>query len=146
MPTAAKLVAALFFAALGYVTISLYIAHLPVGSTLRVLYQSSSGIGLLCGWFISGPRAGRGYADAVGTGVRSAFTTLVGVLLLHSLLQMLDQSMKRRFDGPMEAVMAVFEYLIGYGATALSVDVVGVIVVGGIMGGLLTEFVGRRWS
>ena len=146
MPTAAKLVAAIFFAALGYITISLYIAHLPTGSTLRVLYQSSPGFGLVCGWLISGQRAGRGYADAVGTGVRSAFTTLVAVLLLHSLLQMLDFSMKRRFDGPMEAILAVFNYMVDYGTVALAGDVIGAIVIGGIIGGLLTEFAGRRWS
>jgi hypothetical protein len=50
------------------------------------------------------------------------------------------------YDGPMEAVLGVFEIMLDYGRMMLQPDVLGVLAVGGILGGMLAEWAGRRWS
>ena len=59
---------------------------------------------------------------------------------------MVRRSTKMLYDGPMEAVLAVFDLMVGYGRLMLDAPFIGVVVGGGVVCGWLTEFVSRRWS
>jgi uncharacterized protein (DUF2062 family) len=146
MPTAAKLFAALFFAILGFVTAQLYHPGLPEGTPLGLLRETCAGIGVICGWRISGALAGRGTAEAIATGVRTTVTMAVVALFVFASWKMLKQSTRLRYDGPMEAVLAVFQEFLDYGRLMLVPEVIGALAIGGLIGGLLTEAVGRRWQ
>lgn len=147
MPTAAKLIAAIVFAAMAYLGAEAFKPEMPEWTVFGVFSFICAGIGAFCGWQISGRNAGRGWRVAMGVGLTSAISTVLVVLLVFSVREMLIRSMNRRFDGPLEATVGTFGIALDYGALLLMAPaVVGIILVGGLIGGLLTEFAARRWN
>ena len=146
MPTAAKLVAAVAFALLGVISALVYIPGLPEGAQIGWLREGSAVIGLLCGWFVMGRLTGRRYAESMSTGVRTSVTVVFWVLLVFSIYVMVQRSTKMLYDGPMEAVLAVFDLMLGYGRLMLTKELIGTVLLGGLFGGAVSEFAGRRWS
>jgi hypothetical protein len=144
MPTAAKLVAAFAFAALSLLIATLYIPQLPKGTQLGYFRQITAAIGLLCGWWIMGNMVGRGYRAAAESGLRTSVTIVFWALLGFSIYIMIDRSMRMMYDGPMEAVLGVFQLMIEYGKKMLVPDVMIAVLFGGILAGQLTEWVGKR--
>ena len=67
-------------------------------------------------------------------------------LLGFSIYLMVKKSYKMVYDGPMDAVLGVFQLMMEYGQMMLVPDVLGVLAVGGVLGGIVTEWAGRRWS
>ena len=51
-----------------------------------------------------------------------------------------------RYDGALEAIVDVFQTMAKRSEALLSLGVFGTILLGGIIGGLLTENAGRRWK
>ncbi|NUB45158.1 TrgA family protein [Fertoebacter nigrum] len=145
MPTAAKLVAAIVFAALGFMAAELFKPAMPEGTQFGLFSPICAGIGLLCGWIVMGPLAGRGTWAAMGSGVRTAATIAFWALLGFSIYEMVLRSMKLRYDGPMEAVLAVFDLMLERGRLMLMPDLLGLLLLGGLLGGVLVEWAGRRW-
>ena len=66
-------------------------------------------------------------------------------LLLFSGRQMVTDSMKMRYDGPMDAMLGWFSKMLENGKDMLTVGVIGVLVVAGIFGGPIAEWAWRRW-
>jgi hypothetical protein len=146
MPTAAKLIAAVAFAIVAFIAAATYVPHMPEGSQIGLFREITAGIGFAVGWFVMGGLVGPGYAEAAASGVRTSVTLVFFALLGFSVLQMVKKSYKMLYDGPMEAVLGVFEIMLDYGRMMLQPDVLGVLAVGGILGGMLAEWAGRRWS
>lgn len=146
MPTAAKLAAALAFAMVGFFAAETYRAELPEGIAGGTFALIVAAIGVLCGWLVMGPAAGRGYRAAAGTGVRTAFTTAFFALLLFSIERMIRKALQRQYgDSPMEAVVDVFSLMLQHGRLILTPEVLVALVAGGALGGLAAEWAGRRW-
>ncbi len=59
---------------------------------------------------------------------------------------MVLQSMNMRYDGPMEAVIGVFELIIEQGRFLGAPKLIATLIVGGIFGGLATEWASKRWT
>jgi hypothetical protein len=59
---------------------------------------------------------------------------------------MIKNSTKKIYDGPLEAMLAIFDIMAKYGKLALTPEVLGTLAVGGMLGGLLAEWVSRRAS
>jgi hypothetical protein len=59
---------------------------------------------------------------------------------------MIGRSTKMIYDGPMEAVTAVFGLMLDYGMLLASPATPLVFLFGGIIGGWFAEFAGKRWS
>lgn len=146
MPTAAKLIGALVFAALAAVAAQVYIPLLPEGTQTRWMREICGGIGLIIGWLVMGRNAGRGYADAAAMGIRASVTVVFLALLGFSIYVMVVRSTRMMYDGPMEAVLDVFNLMLNYGKLMLEARFIGVLAVGGVLGGMITEYFGRRWS
>jgi hypothetical protein len=146
MPTAAKLLAAVAFAIVAYLTAFALVPHFPEGTQIGLFREISAVIGFAVGWFVMGNLVGKGYGEAAGSGIRTSVTVVFWALLLFSIYLMVKKSMKMAYDGPMEAVLGIFELMLEYGQIMLVPDVLGVLVVGGILGGMLAEWAGRRWS
>ena len=145
MPTAAKIIGAVTFAALALLLATLYIPQLPEGTQLGRFREITAAIGFVVGWLVMGPLAGRGYRAAVETGMRTSITVVFWALLGFSIYIMVDRSMKMMYDGPMEAVLGVFQLMIEYGRKMLVPAVIGAVILGGIVAGLFTEWTGKRW-
>ena len=71
MPTATKLISAVFFALVAALAAHLFIPVLPEGTQIKLFREISAGIGLLCGWFVMGRSTQRGMVEAINRGLVS---------------------------------------------------------------------------
>ena len=144
MPTASKLFAALAFALLAFFAAEILKPHLPEGTQFGNFSFYCALIGLVAGWRVMGPAAGRGWWTAANTGVRTAATTLAIAILIFSTYQMLVLAFRRSYDGPMEAVVGIFSVGVDYFMHVLQWDVLAVLAVGGGLAGMMSEWASRR--
>ena len=147
MPTAAKLVAALWFAALGWLAANAHVPALGENASVGWFRELTGLLGLLVGWRVMGNLAGGGYVDAIGSGLRSSVTLAVLALLLFSAYLMVMKSMGSNAYGadPMVAVLDVFRILLDQARRMATVGVLGVLGLGGVAGGVVTEWAKRHW-
>lgn len=146
MPTAPKLVSLIFFALLGYFAALTFGHQMPEGASLGYLPEYSAGIGAVVGWFVMGRSTGAGTSAAIGSGIKTSLLTVFWVLLVFSIYLMIKKSTHMMYDGPMEAVLGIFDFMIEYGRKMLVADFMGVVLGGGALGGILAEMAGKRWS
>ena len=145
MPTAAKLVAALAIAAVGWFAAEAFKTLMPPETVWGNFTPICAGIGAIVGWRVLGARAGRGLQSALGVGL-SASAVLVGVVLfLFSGREMVLRALDRRYDGPMDATVSVFGIMLEYGSRMGDVQLLGILIGGGLMAGLLAEVASRLW-
>jgi hypothetical protein len=146
MPTAAKLVAAVMFAAVGFLAAQAFVPSLPEGTQIGFLREICAVLGLVIGWLVMGRLVGKGYVEAVGFGIRTSVTVLFWAVLGFSIYEMILRSTKMMYDGPMEALLGVFDLVIYYGKMMGSPEFIGTLLIGGVLGGIAAEWAGRRWS
>lgn len=145
MPTAAKLTAALFFAALAWLCADLIRPLLPEGTQVGYLNYTLAAVGAICGWLMSGARAGDGTRSGFGLGLTSAALLVFWGTFIVAGNEMLALSMSGRFGGPMVALQAMVGIMIGYFKLIAVPQIVLALVVGGLFGGWLTEWADDRW-
>jgi hypothetical protein len=146
MPTAAKLVAALAFALVGYLAANAVKPVMPEGTQFGWFSELTAGIGVLCGWIVMGGLTGRSYGEAAASGLRVSVTIVFWALLGFSIYEMVLRSTKLRYDGPMEALLAVFALMLDYGSVLGTAAIIGILAIGGILAGIAAEWAGRRWK
>lgn len=146
MPTGAKLMAAVSFAVVGWVFANYYAMNMPDASAAGPIREGAAIIGALVGWKVMGPSVGKGYVEAAGAGVKTAVVLAVVALFLLALKEMLDNSVKMRYDGALDAILDVFETAVKRSQALASLGVFATLLIGGIVGGILTENAGRRWK
>ncbi|MFN7224103.1 MAG: TrgA family protein [Paracoccaceae bacterium] len=148
MPTAAKLVSAIIFAFVAFLAAHLYGLSIPGGRPVGVVREVSAVVGVLCGWFIMGPFAhrARGRVEAMGTGIRTSFTMVVCVLLIFACVEVLDRAIKGRYDNPLDALLGVFERAFVLAPPLARPDILGVLLLGGLLGGALAHWTSQRWN
>ena len=146
MPTAAKLIAAISFAVVGVVLANYYAINMPDAAAAGPIREGAALVGAIVGWAVMGNSTGKGYVEAAGAGIKTAVLLAVVALFLLALREMLDNSVKMRYESAMEAILAVFQTMAKRSHALLSLGVFGTILLGGIVGGLLTENAGRRWK
>ena len=84
---------------------------------------------------------------SAGAGIRTSAVLLFYALLVHSIYQMLVLSTRNRYDGPMDALVGIFEQASAYGLMAVtSVTVMGILLVGGVLAGWFSEWAAQRWN
>ena len=146
MPTAGKLIGAIAFAALAYFITDLVKPLLPEGTQVGLFSPVNAFFGLLMGWKIMGRGAGNTYWQAFGYGLTTLAATVFWCVLFWAFWKMLGRSMDMFFDGPIEALQAMAEYMLDN----IKLIAVGEVVLPALVGALfvawLTEFFARRWS
>ncbi len=147
MPTAARLFAALAFAAVGFLGAEVLKPAFPEPVGFGWFSPIMAAIGLLCGWLVMGPNAGQGAVRAAGTGLRTSVTMVFWGMLLFALREMVLRSTARRYDGITEALVGTFGILIEQGRILLSSpETLIVLAGGGVLGGLLANWAAARFS
>lgn len=146
MPTAPKLFSAVLFALVAGLAAHLFIPVLPEGTQIKMFRELSAVIGFFCGWFIMGPATGRGMVEAINRGIVTSVSVLFWCLLLFSIYVMVRKSTRMMYDGPMDAVLGVFELMLEYGILLKHPATPAVLLAGGVLGGMMAEAVGRRWN
>lgn len=145
MPTAAKLFAAVCLAILAFATSETIKTLMPASTDFGSFTFVNLGLGLLVGWFIMGPRAGRGFSAAISNGVTGTIALVFWALFVQAANEMVGLSMERRYDSVIEALTAVFEIGIDFGAILLDVRVILMLLCGGIITGIIAEIAASRW-
>lgn len=146
MPTMGRLVGAILFAGLAWYTSLLIIPLFPVGTNLGLFQEVNTFFGLIAGWTVAGPRAGLGYVAAFSYGLTALVAMVVMALFFNSSVVMVEQSLRKRYDGPGEAVTDVFQMFVDHAIMMATPEIIGTLLIGGIVGGLVTEFFGQRFS
>ncbi len=146
MPTISKLVAALWFAAVAFLAAEAFKLGMPEGTQYGQFTLICAVIGLACGWIVMGNMAGLGYRRAAGTGVRTVATFTVWAVLICSIILMVRKAYKMRYNSPMEAIVDIFALALENGQMLLTVEVIGVLLIGGVLGGLGAEWAKKRWD
>jgi hypothetical protein len=149
MFTAAKVVAALIFGFVAWMTAGLVIAHVQ---EIRPNSQTGS-LGLLClaiglfsGWVMSGARAGDGIRASIGYGLTTSAMIVFWGLFIVAGEEALQRSLDRRYEGPIQAISDMIKLMLDYGMIMAKPDVIIWLVVGAIFGGVVTELASRQWN
>ena len=145
MPTAARLIAALILAATAWIASQTVKPYLPEGLNFGWFDQVNICWGLVIGWRVIGSRAGRGRSAAIGNGLTGAFVLMFWAILLQAMNEMLRMSLKGRYDGPTDAILDVFEMCWEYLLVLINPDVIGLVLIGGIIAGVTAELANRVW-
>lgn len=145
MPTAAKLAAAVAFAIVGLLAALAYIPQLPQGTNPGYFAPITAAIGLVLGWFTMGPNVKRGYIEAASFGLRTALFLVFWTLLAFSIYFMILRSTRMIYHNAGEAVLDVPMLMLQYGKLLAVAPVIAMLLIGGIVGGVITEFAARRW-
>jgi len=145
MPTAGKLVAAILFAGLGALVTYLIIPRFPEGTNFGWFMPGYALIGLLAGWVVAGSRSGNGYRNAIGYSLTAMVSMVVWGLFIYSSIEMVERSIRKMYDGPVDAVVSVFELAVEYLRTIASFEVIAFLVIGSLICGLVTDFFAQRY-
>lgn len=105
----------------------------------------SAAIGFLSGWNISGKYAGAGMRAAMGNGLRTSFVIVFYCLILFAVIAMLKRSLMNLYEGIMDALMGIFDYIMQFGAELLRPEPLITLIVGGMLAGILVERTARKW-
>lgn len=145
MPTAARLVAALSLAILGFVVSGQIKGLMPEGTGFGYFTYVNIGLGIITGWRLVGARIGRGVVGALNNGITGMAVMVMAGLVLQGAVKMFDLAHRRIYDDPFEAVGDVFANALEYFFIMAVPHVLITLVVGGALAGLLTENAARRW-
>lgn len=148
MPTAARLVSALFMALVGYLVSQQYmdavLAENPDANFGNMLLINVL-VGAIVGWVLLGWRVGHSYSVSIGLGVTAMVAAVFWCLFCHAIWEMLQRSLDRRFDGPIEAIIGAIGIGIEQALPLLEPHIFLTLFATGVIGGMLAEFVSRRW-
>ena len=145
MPTAAKLIAAVAFALVGWLAARAYVPLLPESTSTGYFKEMMAGLGFVIGWLTLGPHVGRSYSEAASLGLRTSLLVVFWGLLGFSIYFMVLRSTKMIYDNAGAAALDVPMLMLYYGKLMGSAELIGILALGGILGGMATEFAGRRW-
>ncbi|QBF32065.1 TrgA family protein [Thalassococcus sp. S3] len=146
MPDAARLFAAISLALLAFIVSVLIIPLMPEGTDPGYFTWINVALGAVVGWVSMGKRAGRhGLTPAINNGLTGMALLVFWGLFVQATNEMVRLAMRNRYDGPFEAIVAIFQ--IGFDFSKILVDpvVIATLVIGAIFCGLLTEYAWRTW-
>lgn len=146
MPTAAKAAGAGTFAIVGGLLAAAFIPGMPDAASAGYMREMSMLVGVFVGWIVMGNSTGHKYIDAIGYGWKTVLVLAFFILLFFCMQEMLKQSTRMVYDGPIEAILDIFIRMYGRAKQGATLQVGVTMVIGGAIAGLVTEAVSRRWK
>ena len=146
MPTAAKLISAIILAAIGWMCGEMVKPLMPEGSELSSLSPTCAAVGLIVGWFYLGPRADRDMGSVGANAGTTIFVQVFLTLFVFSFSEMLTNSLRKRYDGPVEATLDIF---VISGETVMeftTAEIVATVIIGGLIASKFAHFAARKWG
>ena len=145
MPTAARLVAGILRAILGWVLSDIVRPLMPEGTNFGWFNHVNAFIGLCVGWSVIGTRVGRGFVFAIKNGVTGTAVLILWAIVVQSCYEMFRLAMRNRYDGPMEALTSIFIIGSEFGIMIATPTFFAVAVAGALVTGILADEAGKRW-
>lgn len=145
MPTAGRFVGAILFGLIAWYISELFKPLMPEGTSFGSFSEYNSVVGIVVGWVMLGLRAHPDRNASTGAGLTTAVAVLFWGLLIHSVIEMLKLSLRKRYDGAGEAVIAVFQLMAEYAMLMLTPEIFIVLFGGGMVAGAISGWAERRW-
>jgi hypothetical protein len=145
MPTAARLMAAACLAVVAFVLSQMVIPLMPESTDFGYFVPVNICLGLGVGWFVMGPRAGRGTTAAINNGLTGVFVLMLWGIGVQAINEMVRLAMRNRYDGPFEAIVAVVNIGAEFALIVATVPFGIALLISSVVSGLLTEFAKRNW-
>lgn len=145
MPTGARLTAAFCLASLAFVLSGLVVPLMPEGTDFGYFTHINMALGVLTGWIYMGRRVGGGLVPAINNGLTGAAVMVLWALFIQGAWEMFRLAMRHRYDGPFEALLAIFKISLDFFFVIAVPSVLIPLVIGGCLAGLLVENAHRRW-
>ena len=145
MPDAAKLVAALCMAAVGFVASGLIMGLFDEEMNFGWFTPVNIALGAVVGWIVIGSRAGRGITSAINVGLTAPVVLVFWGLVIQSTNEMMRNAMLNRYGDAFDAVGAIFEIGAKWALMISTVPVWGTLLIGGVIAGIASEFAWRTW-
>lgn len=146
MPTAARLTGAICLALLAYILSGMIMPLMPESTDFGYFVYVNILLGLAAGWFVMGPRAGRGTTAAINNGFTGVFMLMLWGLAVQSINEMVRLAMRNRYDNAFEAIVAVFNIGAEYGVIIATLPIGVTLAVGAVISGLVVEAANKRWK
>lgn len=146
MPTAAKLVGAFGLALVGWFASEAIRPLMPPQTNFGKFNEVNVVLGLLCGWIVVGKRVSGSTAEGISAGLTGAAALVFWGLFVQSFNLMLDNALNRKYEGPFEGLVAIFNIGVDFAQYLANSTVIGIIVIGGIVTGLAANWISRRAS
>lgn len=146
MPTAGKLFGAVSFALLCWFVSGFIPPLLPEGVRTDFLQPINAGIGFLMGWMLLGKNAGDGIVASIGHSSTTMVAIVFWALLIWSGDEMLENSVRLRYNGPVEALQDMAITAIEYARLIATPEIIGSMIVGIVVCAIVTEWAAARWS
>ena len=144
MPTAARLVAAICLAIVAYIVSGMVMPLMPESTDFGNFVPVNVVLGLLAGWFILGPRAGRGTTAGINNGLTGIFVLMLWGIGVQACNEMFRLAMRNRYDGAMESIIAIFQIGAEFALIIATVPIGLVLLVSSVAVGLLMVATHRR--
>ena len=145
MPTAARLMGAICLAVVGLIISYMVMPLMPESTDFGYFVHVNVVLGLAVGWIVMGKRAGRGFTPAINNGLTGVFVLFLWGILVQAINEMMRLAMRNRYDGPFEAIAAVFQIGAEFGVIIATIPIGVAFVVSAVISGLLVEFADNRW-
>lgn len=145
MPTAARLVAAILLSILGWILSDLIRPLMPEGTDFGWFNFVNAFTGCCVGWVVMGSRAGRGFVQGINNGLTGVAVLIIWGLAIHSSYEMFRLAMRNRYDGPMEAITAIFLIASEFGLMMATPTVLITAAIGALIIGPATDFAAKNW-
>jgi len=145
MPTASRLVAAVCLVVVAFLVSGMIIDNGEEGKDYGYFTYVNMLLGWICGWKIMGKRAGRGWTAGINNGLTGVAALVFWGLFVQGVYEMFRLAMRHRYDGPFEAVLAIFQLGVDYGRQLLSSEIILTLLIGAVLAGLATEQASRKW-
>lgn len=146
MPTGAKIIAALSFAALCWLVSGLIPPLLPEGTPTPLLQPVNAAVGFIMGWRILGNNAGRGVVQSIGHSSTATVASLFWCLIIWSGEVMITRSMRLLYDGPIEALQDMAVEAIEFIKLIATPEIIIGLLVGTFVAAVLAEGAAKRWA
>ncbi len=146
MPSAIRLAGLVIFGLMAWVVSEQIVATLPEGTYVGNFSKFNALIGAVLGWIFLNPRIAQRASGPIGAGITAAVAILIWGLMLHSIREMIKLALRKYYDGPVDAVVGVFQLMIDYGMQIATPTIIITILVFGIVGGLVCSEVAKRWN
>ncbi|WP_170769547.1 TrgA family protein [Ruegeria lacuscaerulensis] len=145
MPTASRLVAATCLLVVAFLVSSMVIENGEEGKDYGWFTYVNMLLGVICGWKVMGKRAGRGWTAGVNNGLTGMAALVFWGLFVQGCNEMIRLAMRHRYDGPFEALLAIFQISVEFGQQLLAPEILWTLAIGALVAGLATEEASRRW-
>ncbi|WP_137701885.1 TrgA family protein [Marimonas lutisalis] len=146
MPTTARLTAAVCLMILAWIVTSQVMAVMPDYTQFGYFRTVNLVLAALCGWVVIGNRVGTDYVTAFSIGLTGAAALVFWAIFVQAFNEMLRLSLARRYGGPIEALVDMFQQAINYGNNLLHLNILLTLFVGGVLSGIIAEYAHRRWA